>query len=118
LADQERQGSFHNISGGGAVHLVDVYAQNAVREIIQNARIIISNERGRYTLPSEFVDQLVMDCERWVLANGPTEAERAVCGRITEFLDQRKRFKHEDDERKVKKSLERSTIQASGPPSR
>lgn len=116
MADQERQGSFHNISGGGAVHLVDVYAQNAVREIIQNARIIISNERGRFALPSDFVDHLVMDCERWVLANGPTDAERAVCGRINEFLDQRKRLKHADDERKVKKSLERPTLKASGNP--
>jgi hypothetical protein len=117
LTDQ-RQASFHNISGGGAVHLVDVYAQNAVREIIQNARITISNERGRFALPSDFVDHLVMDCEKWVLANGPTEAERAVCGCIKEFLDQCKRLRHEDDERKVKKSLELSTPQALGNPDR
>ena len=105
MTDKERLASLHDISGGGAVHLVDVYANNAVREIIQNARITVSNERGRFTIPSGFMDRLVMECEKLVLANGPSEAEHAVCGRINEFLDQRKRLKHEDDERKVHQSL-------------
>jgi hypothetical protein len=105
LTDKERLASLHDISGGGAVHLVDVYAHNAVREIIQNARIIISSERGRFTLPSGFMDRLVMDCGKWVLDNGATEAERAVRDRINGFLDERAKFKDQDNERKVNQSL-------------
>jgi len=107
MTDQQRPASFQNISGGGTIHLVEIYAHNAVREIIRNARITISGERGRFVLPSEFVDRLVMECGRWVLDKGADEAERSVRGRINEFLDQRKRLKHEDDERKVRRSLTR-----------
>jgi len=107
MTDQRRPASRHGISGGGTMHLVDIYAQNAVREIIENARTVLSSERGRFILPSEFMDRLVVECGELVLANGPVEAERAVCGRIIEFLDRRNRLRHEDDERKVRRSLTR-----------
>jgi hypothetical protein len=108
LSDKERRASLHDVSGGRAVHLVDVYAHNAVHEIIQNARITISSERGRFTLPSMFMDRLMMDCEKWVLDNGAAEAERAACDRINRFLDERKRSNDQDNERKVRRSLTRT----------
>jgi hypothetical protein len=105
LSDRARRASFHEVSGGGAVHLVEVYANNAVREIIQNARITISSERGRFILPPTFMDRLMMECEKWVLDDGAAEAERAVCDRINRFLDERAKFKDRDNERKVNQSL-------------
>ena len=108
MSDMERRASLADVSGGGATHLGDVYAHNAVREIIQNARIIISSERGRFTLPPEFMDRLVMDCGKWVLDNGATDAERAVRDRINGFLDERSKFKDRDNERKVNQSLTRT----------
>ena len=114
MTDKERLASLHDSSGGGAVHLVDIYANNAVRGIIQNARITISNERGRFTIPSEFMDHLVMDCGKWVLDKGATEAERAVCDRINGFLNERKKFKDQDNERKVNQSLKGAGYRVQG----
>ena len=105
MSDMERHAPFQNISGGGADHLVDVFSHNAVREIIQNARDSVLSQRGRFTLPSEFMDRLMVDCCRWVMDRGAPEAERCACGRITDFLDGQDKLKNEDNERKVKQSL-------------
>ena len=114
MSDKERRPFFHNISGGGTAHLVDVYAHNAVLEIIQNARESVQEEKGRFNLPSEFIDRLTVECGRWVLDRGPSEAERRAAERIFDFLDERKRFRHQDDERKVKLSLDGNREQAAG----
>jgi hypothetical protein len=105
LSDKQRPEPFHNISGGGTVHLVEVYSHNAVREIIQNARDSVTSQRGRFTLPSEFMDRLMVDCCKWVLDRGAPEAERCACGSITDFLNEQDDLKNEDNERKVKQSL-------------
>ena len=110
MSDKERRSSFHDISGGGALHLVEVYAHNAVREIIQNARITISNERGHFNLPSEFLDRLILDCGGWALDGGAQEAERRTRKRINDYLDERDHRKNEDNERKVHRSLKFSLI--------
>lgn len=105
MSDKERPAPFHNISGGGAGHLVDVYSHNAVREIIQNARVSVLEQRGRFTLPPEFMDRLMVDCGNWVLDRGAPEAEICACGRINDFLNEQDKLKNEDNERKVKQRL-------------
>lgn len=114
MPEKERRQPHHNISGGGTYHLVDVFAHNAVLEIIQNARLSVLEKRGRFTLPSEFMDRLMVDCGKCVLDRGAPEAERFARQHINDFLEERKRFKHEDDERKVKMSLNGNREQAGG----
>jgi hypothetical protein len=114
LSDRERRASFHDISGGGAVHLVDVYAHNAVREIIQNARITILNERGQFNLPSEFMDRLIVDCGGWAIDRGAQEAELRARKCINDYLDSRDHRKNEDNERKAKQSLKGTGYRAQG----
>lgn len=114
MPQKDRRPPHHNISGGGTHHLVDVFAHNAVREIIQNARLSVLEQRGRFTLPSEFMDRLTVDCGKCVLDHGAREAERVARQRINDFLDERNRFKHEDDERKVTLSLNGNRQQGAG----
>ena len=70
--------------------------------MILKARESARHERGKFTLPASLLDKLEVDCGRWVLEKGASEAERCVRGRILSFLDERERLKREEDERKVK----------------
>ncbi|MBM4248005.1 MAG: hypothetical protein FJ149_00925 [Euryarchaeota archaeon] len=92
---------------GTPYHLVEIYAHNTIHELILKVRQDIAKERGRFTLPTDFIDHLEVDCGKWILEKGATEAERLARGRITAFLDERQRHKREEDERKAKLSLRR-----------
>ncbi len=81
---------------------MEIYAHNAVRGVIHRAREAVRAERGRFTLPSRFMDELIVDCGKWVLERGAEEAERCARNRILAFLDERERVKREEDERKVR----------------
>jgi hypothetical protein len=78
---------------GHGGHLVDVYAHNAVEE------------RGRFTLPSYFLDELAVECGKMILEKGAEVAERCAHDRIIEFLIKMEKAKHEDNERKVRARL-------------
>jgi len=101
----ERRRRLERESNGGAYHLVEIYAHNAVREVIQRAREAIRAERGKFTLPSRFMDELIVECGKWILERGAEEAERCARERIVAFLDERERLKREEDERKVRLRL-------------
>ena len=94
-------------TNGTPYHLVEIYAHNAIHEMILKVRKEIAQERGRFTLPPSFVDRLEVDCGRWILEKGSEEAERCARGQIISFLEERLRQKREEDERKAKLSLKR-----------
>jgi len=94
---------------GHGGHLVDIYAHNAVREVIKEARVKLLEERGRFTLPSEFLDELYVECGKWVLEKGAEEAEKCARERIIEFLEMREKAKRDDEERKVRQRLPRES---------
>jgi len=91
-----------NGSNGTPYHLVEIYAHNAIHEMLLKVRQEVRKERGKYTLPSSFLDRLEVECGTWILEKGAAGAERLSRGRIIDFLDERKRFKREEDERKVR----------------
>jgi hypothetical protein len=95
------------LSNGTPYHLVEIYAHNTIHEMILKVRQDITKERGKFTLPSGFVDKLEVDCGKWILEKGAEEAERCARERIVSFLDERIRQKREEDERKAKLSLKR-----------
>ena len=92
-------------SNGTPYHLVEIYAHNAIAEMILKVRKDITAERGKFTLPASFVDGLEVDCGKWILEKGAEDAERCTRERIVAFLDERIRQKREEDERKAKLSL-------------
>jgi hypothetical protein len=94
-------------SNGTPYHLVEIYAHNAIHEMMLKVRKDMSQERGRFTLPQSFVDRLEVECGKWILEKGAEEAERCARERISAFLDERIRHKREEDERKAKLSLKR-----------
>jgi hypothetical protein len=94
-------------TNGTPYHLVEIYAHNAIHEMILRVRQDLTKERGKFTLPTSFVDRLEVDCGKWMLENGAEEAERRAREHITAFLDERIRRKNEEDERKAKLSLRR-----------
>ena len=94
-------------SNGTPYHLVEIYAHNAIHEMILKVRKDLAKERGKFTLPPSFVDRLEVECGKWILEKGEEEAERCARERITSFLDERTRQKREEDERKAKLSLRR-----------
>jgi hypothetical protein len=95
------------LSNGTPYHLVEIYAHNAIAEMILKARQDITKERGKFTLPPSFVDKLEVDCGKWILEKGAGEAERCTRERIVCFLDERTRQKRDEDERMAKLSLRR-----------
>jgi hypothetical protein len=90
---------------GHGGHLVDVYAHNDVKEVIKEARDKVHEERGRFTLPSYFLDELAVECGKMILEKGAEVAERCAHDRIIEFLIKMEKAKHEDNERKVRARL-------------
>lgn len=94
-------------SNGTPYHLVEIYAHNAIHEMILKVRKEIAQERGKFTLPPSFIDPLEVDCGKWILDKGAEEAERCARERIVAFLDERVRHKLEEDERKARLSLRR-----------
>ena len=94
-------------SNGTPYHLVEIYAHNAIHEMILKVRKDIADERGKFTLPAGFVDRLELECGKWILEKGAEEAERCARERIVTFLDERNRHKLEEDERKAKLGLRR-----------
>ena len=94
-------------TNGTPYHLVEIYAHNAIHEMILKVRKEIAKERGKFTLPASYVDRLEVDCGKWILEKGAEEAERCARERIVAFLDERLRLKNEEDERKAKLSLKR-----------
>jgi len=90
---------------GHGGHLVDIYAHNAVKEVIRDARDRVHEERGRFTLPSYFLDELAVECGKWILEKGAEVAGKCAHDRIIEFLNTMEKAKREDDERKVKARL-------------
>ena len=94
-------------TNGTPYHLVEIYAHNAIAEMILKVRKDLTKERGRFTLPPSFVDRLEVECGKWILEKGAEEAERCTRERIVAFLDERIRQKREEDERKAKLSLKR-----------
>ncbi|MGQ9583094.1 MAG: hypothetical protein ACUVV6_06230 [Thermoplasmatota archaeon] len=81
---------------------MEIYAHNAVKEVIHRARESVRVGRGRFTLPSRFMDELIVECGKWLLERGVEEAERCARDRIVAFLNERERLKREEDERKVR----------------
>ncbi|MEM4729078.1 MAG: hypothetical protein QXH42_04875 [Thermoplasmata archaeon] len=104
-AEAERRRRLEGASNGGARHLVEIYAHNAVLEVIQRARDTVRAERGRFYLPSKFMDELILECEGWILERGAEEAERRARERMLAILTERERLKREEDERKVRLRL-------------
>jgi len=90
---------------GSAHHLVEVFAYNAVNDVIRQARVVVLKQRGRFTLPPSFMDELRVDCHNWILERGASEAERSARERISDFLERRQSHRHAEDERKVQHSL-------------
>ena len=95
------------LSNGTPYHLVEIYAHNAIHEIMLKVRKDIAQERGKFTLPPSFVDRLEVECGKWILEKGAEQAERCARERISAFLDERVRHKREEDERKARLSLKR-----------
>jgi hypothetical protein len=93
------------VADGSGHHLVEVFAYNTVNDVIRQARVVVLEQRGRFTLPSKFMDELRVDCHDWILERGATEAEQSVRARILDFLDRRQGHRLADDERKVQHSL-------------
>jgi len=94
-------------SNGTPYHLVEIYAHNAIHEMILKVRKDIADVRGKFTLPSSFVDRLEVYCGKWILEKGAEAAERCARERIVTFLDERVRHRRDEDERKAKLSLKR-----------
>jgi hypothetical protein len=94
-------------TNGTPYHLVEIYAHNTIHEMMLKVRAEITAERGKFTLPSSFVDRLEVECGKWILEKGAVAAERCARERIVAFLDERQRLKNEEDERKAKRSLRR-----------
>jgi len=93
------------VADGSPHHLVEVFAYNTVNEVIRQARIVVLEQRGRFTLPLSFMDELRVECHDWILERGATEAVQSVRERILEFLNRRQGHRLAEDERKVQHSL-------------
>ena len=94
-------------SNGTPYHLVEIYAHNAIHEMMLKVRKDIAQERGKFTLPQSFIDRLEVECGKWILEKGAEQAERRAREKIVGFLDERVRLKNEEDERKAKMGLKR-----------
>jgi hypothetical protein len=105
---------------GGGAHLADVLANNALKEIIQQAKETVSLEEGPFRIPSYVMDRLVIRCEKVLLNYGEEEAQKCMVEEIRAHLAQMKEFKAHENERKVKERLPSSSedpeVQANHPP--
>jgi hypothetical protein len=90
---------------GGGAHLADVYANNAIKEIIQQAKETVSVENGSFRIPGYVMDKLVVKCEKVFLNYGEAEALKCMVQEIRAHLSQMKDFKARENERKVKERL-------------
>jgi hypothetical protein len=93
------------VADGTAHHLVEVFAYNTVNDVIRQARVVVLEQRGRFTLPLSFMDELRVECHDWILERGASEAEQSVRARILDFLERRQGHRLAEDERKVQHSL-------------
>jgi|GEM_PF-6071987 len=90
---------------GGGSHLAEVLANNALREIIQQAKKTVSVEEGSFRIPGYVMDKLIIRCEKVLLNYGEVEAQKCMVEEIRAHLAQMKEFKARDNERKVKERL-------------
>jgi len=105
---------------GGGAHLADVLANNALKEIIQEAKKTVSVDEGPFRIPSYVMDKLVIKCEKVLLNYGEEEAQTCMVEEIRAHLAQMSEFKARENERKVKERLPSSSddqlAQANHPP--
>jgi hypothetical protein len=90
---------------GGGAHLADVLANNAIKEIIQQAKEIVSVEEGSFRIPGYIMDRLVVRCEKVFLNYGEAEAQKCMVQEIRAHLAEMRDFKARENERKVKERL-------------
>ncbi len=100
---------------GGGAHLADVLANNALKEIIQEAKKTVSVEEGPFRIPSYIMDKLVIKCEKVLLNYGEAEAQKCMVEEIRAYLAQMKDFKARENERKVKERLPSSSDDQEAP---
>lgn len=90
---------------GGARHLTEIYAINVVKEVIKEAKLSLQQKWGKFTIPHELMDELLIECEEIILKKGTHDAEMHAKKRIDEYLELKRKFKREEDERKVLQRL-------------
>ena len=100
---------------GGGAHLADVLANNALKEIIQEAKKTVSVEEGPFRIPSYIMDKLVIKCEKVLLNYGEAEAQKCMVEEIRAHLAQMKDFKARENERKVQERLPSSSEDQDAP---
>ena len=101
----ESEPSGHMDTEGGGSHLAEVLANNALREIIQQAKEKVSVEEGSFRIPGYVMDRLLLKCEKVLLNYGEQEALRCMVEEIRSHLAQMRDFKARENERKVKERL-------------
>ena len=94
---------------GGGAHLADVLANNALKEIIQEAKNTVTVDEGPFRIPSYVMDKLVVKCEKVLLNYGEVEAQKCMVEEIRAHLAQMSEFKARENERKVKERLPSSS---------
>jgi len=90
---------------GGGSHLVHVIAQNALKEIIYQAKAKVTAEEGKFKIPAYVMDQLIVKCEMILLNYGEEEALNCMVEEIKAHLSRMREFKARDNERKVRERL-------------
>lgn len=100
---------------GGGSHLAEVLANNALREIIQQAKDTVSVDEGPFRIPGYVMDKLILKCEKVLLNYGEDEAHRCMVEEIRAHLAQMRDFKARENERKVKERLPPSRDEEEAP---
>jgi len=95
---------------GGNAHHAEVLAVNTLKQIIAEAKTLVIEEVGWFTVPAEVMDRLIIKCEKVLLNYGEEEALEVMKAELKDFLKRLTDYKERDDERKVKASLPDDTL--------
>jgi len=95
---------------GGSAHHAEVIAVNTLKQIIVEAKRQVFEEVGRFIVPTEVMDRLILKCEKVLLNYGEEEALGVMKTELKGHLERQKEYKERDDERKVKASLPDDTL--------
>ncbi|MEW5760009.1 MAG: hypothetical protein AB1779_04520 [Candidatus Thermoplasmatota archaeon] len=85
------------------IHYEDMYAYQALLEIVLAVKEKLIEERGKFSIPQSFMDALLVTCKDAMLEKGEGFAREKVEEKILEYLKNREEERKKFTERKLER---------------